>query len=49
MTKLWSRKSEVEARGALDDTYPVPLVVLLVMTLLIGDVAVTLSAVAAQG
>ena len=49
MTSLFSRKSRTEAQTFFEEVYPFPVTVIAVATLLAGNIAVTLAAVAAMG
>jgi hypothetical protein len=49
MTNLFSRKSRTEAQTFFEEVYPFPVTVIAVATLLAGNIAVTLAAVAAMG
>ena len=47
MTKVFERKSRTEAEAFLEDAYPFPVTAITLISLLIGNVAVTLAAISA--
>ena len=49
MTRFFSSKPKSQADVFVDDAYPVPVIALAILALFIGNVAVTLSAIASLG
>jgi hypothetical protein len=49
MTKLFPRANRTEAQAFLEEVYPFPVTVIAIASLLVGNIAVTLAAVAALG
>jgi hypothetical protein len=49
MTKLFPRANRTEAQASLEEVYPFSVTVIAIASLLVGNIAVTLAAVAALG
>jgi hypothetical protein len=49
MTKVFERKSRTEAEAFLEEVYPLPITAIALISLLIGNVAVTVAYIAALG
>jgi hypothetical protein len=47
MTKLFQRKSRTEAEAFFEEVYPLPITAIALISLLIGNVAVTLAYISA--